>query len=67
MGFHSLTFMGRALENMKQMMWVEIMNNVNMISMNIMKIVGTFKEEYRDEHCLLWLVSRWTLFIVNSA
>jgi hypothetical protein len=40
--------MGRALENMKQMMRVEIMNNA---SMNIMKIVGTSKEEHRDEHC----------------
>lgn len=51
MGIHCLTFMGRALENMKQMMRVEIMNNASMNIMNIMKIVGTSKEEHRDEHC----------------
>ena len=53
-------FMGRTLENMMKLMPVEIKDNASMISMNIMKMVGTipFNEEYRDEHCFLLLVSR---------
>ena len=43
-----------------------VVNNVGIFNDNVV-VNSVFSEQYEDEQCLLWIMSGWTMILVNSA